>query len=395
MRSLQSSTQPHDAYLRDLLLTFENANAASVENEAPIAEQKRKLQNCTVNSPPTPPSEDDPLLALAAAGRAYDNESLSPGSPETRAKSSGNSVVSQDVPAKTAHGALVIFQGGEAVRTEPRPISAGGTLRGAQGIGNLGFSSLPACLYQWRLMIFVQTLHDPPAKPRTEHAEVRELCNQQLILRVLGQTATVPLPNPGDGNIVSIKKLLIFYFFSPKPSIKDIFKDDLHAQLLAGQQPHQRAARAKSAGNRRASSSGLGSTRIEMSTASSPEEAERPLHGNSGGAAGSCSLYHLALKKSVKSPRTILLFSDECVSSNKDEQSCAERTSGSTEVQGRRHRNKTCSLQVIVGVNRDCSVPTQYTNVKPLHDGFIPAAPYSSTRPLPQEWIDCLLNPTP
>uniref|UniRef100_A0A0G4IE31 Uncharacterized protein n=1 Tax=Chromera velia CCMP2878 TaxID=1169474 RepID=A0A0G4IE31_9ALVE len=86
-------------------------------------------------------------------------------------------------------------------------------------------------------------------------------------------------------------------------------------------------------------------------------------------ASGSCDLSRLRNKVSTRLQTNVLLFSS---------------TFG------------TCNLTVTFGIHRDGRVPSQYVPVRPFGDTdlILPAIPYSSSVPLPDDWLSCFSNRT-
>ncbi|CDJ38770.1 hypothetical protein, conserved [Eimeria tenella] len=277
-------------------------------------------------------AEDDSILVALgdkgsdeadthAAGRQYSDTSLT----------------------KDAQGALITFRGGEAIQSAPRsqPYDI----------------ALPAALHQWRLMLFLDSLQDPPA------SSCMEKPNSYLLqLGLFGSTSPVVLPVPDERGLVRIRRMLIFYLFSKKPTVTQIFKEDLHFSLRPGVSSclNQRTGklRVQSAGYPRSYALNP-NAKPRRSFSGDSEYAEQAV------AVGSCSLGRLAGKRSVKNQTCVLLFE------------------GST---GR------CRLRITLGLHRDMQIPTQYVSVIPYHDAFLSQAPYCCSCPLPTEWLDCFVT---
>ena len=251
-----------------------------------------------------------------------------------------------DVPlTRDAQGGLIIFRGGEAIQSAPPP----------QPYDLV----LPAALYQWRLMLFLDSLQDTPS---LQGSGQQKPCLLQLGL--FGTTSPVQLPAPDERGVVRIRRMLIFYLFSKKPIVTEAFKEELHFSLRCGgnanltNRPTKVTdGRAQSAGAQRPSMFQL-TAKSKLLCSGTSESYEQP------SAMGSCSLDRLAGKRNVKKQTSVLLFE------------------GST---GR------CRLGITLGLHRDMQVPTQYVSVVPFRDVFLSQTPYCCSCPLPAEWLDCFM----
>lgn len=244
---------------------------------------------------------------------------------------------SADVPVTTdAQGALITFRGGEAIHL----------------MRHSHFSDpvLPAVLHQWRVMLFLDSLQDPPV-----HSEADKQRAYLLQLGIFGQTSPVLLPSPDKHGIVRIRRMLIFYLFSKKPTITEVFKEELQFALRAGGttrlSPHTGRATTMPAGTQR-------QRRRTTQHTDAFESSGKTV------AVGSCSLARLAGKQNVKNQTYVLLFEGN---------------------------NGHCRLRLTLGLHRDMQVPSQYVSVVPFHDAYISQTPYCCSCPLPSEWLDCFL----
>lgn len=247
-----------------------------------------------------------------------------------------------DLPlTKDAQGALITFRGGEAIQAGPL---------------HLPYDIvLPAALHQWRLMLFLDSLQDPPA-----YCGSGKQKSFVLQLGLFGQTSPVLLPLPDDHGIVRIRRMLIFYLFSKKPTVTEIFKEELQFSLRPGDSPGvahgpKKPTRPQSAGTYHSPPRNM---QAGVRLNSIPEGSSHAL------AVGSCSLGRLAGKRSVKNQTYVLLFEGN---------------------------NGRCRLRITLGLHRDMQVPSQYVSVVPFRDAFVSRSPYCCSCPLPPEWLDCFL----
>lgn len=247
-------------------------------------------------------------------------------------------IISDTLQTKDAQGALVTFHGGEAIQSGPSPLP--------------GDIVLPAALHQWRLMLFLDSLQDPPANKEPDSQKP-----YLLQLGLFGQTSPVLLPLQDEHGIVRIRRMLIFYLFSKKPTISEVFKEELHFSLYLGDSSSPANRSKGERAHRPRSSSGL---------PRGPMDALSEAPGKAV-AVGSCSLGRLAGKRSVKNQTYVLLFEGD---------------------------NGKCRLHLTLGLHRDMQVPSQYVSVMPFRDAFVSRTPYCCSCPLPQEWLDCFLTPS-
>lgn len=326
--AVQGSFLMKDPILLELLQAFDN----SCQNTEGAATGGGQVDELTEDAPDCS-NEDNILVTLQKHRSGAENDAL-----QQRQDS--------DVPlTKDAQGGLIMFRGGEAIQTAPPPQPYD--------------ISLPAALHQWRLMLFLDSLQDPPPS----HGSGKQK-NYLLQLGLFGSTSPVHLPGPDDKGVVRIRRMLIFYLFSRTPIVTEAFKEELHFSLRSGSSanpmshpPKATEARAKSAGAQRPSVSQM-TTKSRWLCGDASESYEQLA------AVGSCSLGRLAGKRSVKNQTCVLLFD------------------GST---GK------CRLGITLGLHRDMQVPTQYVSVIPFRDAFLSRTPYCCSCPLPTEWLDCFM----
>ncbi|CDJ36304.1 uncharacterized protein EMH_0046360 [Eimeria mitis] len=332
--AIQGSFLMKDPDLLELLQAFDNS-CQSTEGDAagggPVDELTEDVPESTND-----PMDDGILVTLQKHGSNAENDFLS-GRQDS------------DVPVtRDAQGGLIVFRGGEAIQSVPAP----------QPYDIM----LPAALHQWRLMLFLDSLQDPPASHGTGKQKP-----YLLQLGLFGTTSPVHLPGPDERGVVRIRRMLIFYLFSKSPIVTEAFKEELHFSLrpsgtasVTNRPTKVAEGRAQSAGAQRLPMFQT-AAKSRWSCTGASESCEQPT------AVGSCSLGRLAGKRSVKNQTCVLLFE------------------GST---GK------CRLGITLGLHRDMQVPTQYVSVVPFRDAFLSQTPYCCSCPLPTEWLDCFMAAT-
>ncbi|KAL8443079.1 hypothetical protein Emag_006106 [Eimeria magna] len=327
--AIQGSFLMKDPDLLELLQAFEN----SCQSGRADASQGERLDEAFEDTKSQP--SDQSILA------ALDNQCSKVGSGILLQRGLS------DLPqTRDAQGGLITFRGGEAIHSRPADL--------------LHDIALPAALHQWRLMLFLDSLQDPPP---CESSNTQQ--SYLLQLGLFGQTSPIILPVQDEHGIVRIRRMLIFYLFSKKPIVTEIFKEELQFYLRSAddsstaQQERVPKARAQSAGATRPPFHNM---KFSNSAGAFPEASP-----GQALAVGSCSLGRLAGKRSVKNQTYVLLFEGD---------------------------NGRCRLRITLGLHRDMEVPSQYVSVVPFRDAFLSRAPYCCSCPLPAEWLDCFLAPS-
>ncbi|CDJ47000.1 hypothetical protein, conserved [Eimeria brunetti] len=193
--AIQGSFLMKDPDLLELLQAFDN----SCQNVEGAATGAGPVDQLTEDSPEST-NDDNILVALQKHRSNLENDFLS-GRQDS------------DVPlTRDAQGGLIIFRGGEAIQSAPHP----------QPYDIV----LPAALHQWRLMLFLDSLQDPP----TSHGSGNQK-PYMLQLGLFGTTSPVQLPVPDERGVVRIRRMLIFYLFSRNPIVTEAFKEELHFSL--------------------------------------------------------------------------------------------------------------------------------------------------------------------
>ncbi|KAL8432449.1 hypothetical protein ACSSS7_004630 [Eimeria intestinalis] len=327
--AIQGSFLMKDPDLLELLQAFENSCQSASADESPGEHLDGASENTKSQS-----SEQDILAAL-------ENQSSKVGSGVLLQQGSS------DLPqTRDAQGGLITFRGGEAIHSRPADL--------------VYDVALPAALHQWRLMLFLDSLQDPPPCESSNSQR-----SYLLQLGLFGQTSPIILPVQDEHGIVRIRRMLIFYLFSKKPIVTEIFKEELQFSLRSAdgssiaQQKRAPKARVQSAGPARPV---VHNVKFSDSAESSPETS-----AGQALAVGSCSLGRLAGKRSVKNQTHVLLFEGD---------------------------NGRCRLRITLGLHRDMQVPSQYVSVVPFRDAFLSRAPYCCSCPLPPEWLDCFIAPS-
>ncbi|KAL8424980.1 hypothetical protein Efla_004457 [Eimeria flavescens] len=330
--AIQGSFLMNDPDLLELLQAFSNACpwGSATAAAAALQQSDERLEDFGA-----PQDEQDILLAMDASKMETEEGLLLQRAPS-------------EIPqTRDAQGGLITFHGGEAVRSRRSPLPAE--------------VALPAALHQWRLMLFLESLQDPPAFNSNSGNKQQTYLLQ---LNLFGQTSPVLLPRQDEHGIVRIRRMLIFYLFSKQPTVKDIFKGVLHFSLREAdshRSPSTKNAQPQSAGVVRQPSSKGKEVRINT------DGDEGALRAAAVLAVGSCSLGRLAGKRNVKNQTYVLLFGSN---------------------------NGRCRLRISLGLHRDIQVPSQYVSVRPFQDAFLPISPYCCSYPLPPEWLDLFAAPS-
>ncbi|KAL8452856.1 hypothetical protein Emed_001154 [Eimeria media] len=336
--AIQGSFLMKDPDLLELLQAFENSCQPS--NTADVSQGEHL--DAVFEDSKTQPIDQDILAGL-----------------ENQNSKVGSGVLLQrglsDLPqTRDAQGGLITFRGGEAIHSRPHDL--------------VYDIALPAALHQWRLMLFLDSLQDPPP---CESANSQQ--SYLLQLGLFGQTSPIVLPVQDEHGIVRIRRMLIFYLFSKKPIVTEIFKEELQFYLRAAdnyantpQQQQQQQQQQQLQQQLQQQQQGVLKNRPQSAGAAArPPDSE--VSPGQALAVGSCSLGRLAGKRSVKNQTYVLLFEGD---------------------------NGRCRLRITLGLHRDMEVPSQYVSVVPFRDAFLSKTPYCCSCPLPPEWLDCFLAPS-
>ncbi|KAL8269895.1 hypothetical protein Esti_006180 [Eimeria stiedai] len=326
--AIQGSFLMKDPDLLELLQAFEN----SCQSGSLDAYQGEHLDEASEETK-SQPSDQDILAALHNQSSMVGSGILQRGSSDLP-------------PTRDAQGGLITFRGGEAIHSRPADL--------------VYDIALPAALHQWRLMLFLDSLQDPPPCEGSNSQQP-----YLLQLGLFGQTSLIILPVQDEHGIVRIRRMLIFYLFSKKPIVTEIFKEELQFYLLSAD--CSSTARQKRVPKARVQSAGAATPAFYNVKSSDSAESFPEASPGQALAVGSCSLGRLAGKRSVKNQTYVLLFEGD---------------------------NGRCRLHITLGLHRDMQVPSQYVSVVPFRDAFLSRAPYCCSSPLPPEWLDCFLAPS-
>ncbi|OEH76830.1 hypothetical protein cyc_06692 [Cyclospora cayetanensis] len=330
LEAFQGNFPMKDPDLFELLQAFDNS-CQSADSAKSVA----KLHEGLSDEPSALASDTEILVAL----KRHENDTGKGSHAE-----GGESDLS---PANGAQGPLIAFRGGEAIQSfhpegQPHDIV------------------LPAALHQWRIMLFLDSLHDSLAPSTSDRRQKPYV----LQLDLFGHTSAVVLPIPDERGIVYIRRMLIFYLFSKNPITAEIFKEEVQLSLHQGDSNRISGGFSSHVSTVRAQSAGTQSSRLCNNAPALQFPSKRQGTGQPV-AVGSCFLGRLAGKRSIKYQTNALLFEGNCG----------------------RYR-----LRITLGLHRDMQVPSQYISVVPFRDAFISTTPYCCSCPLPPEWLDCFLT---